>query len=59
MLPADTTNLALTVSARLDGDGVAATRGLDDLVGSAFYNVGNGAAQITLTPRGLVSKTMK
>ena len=59
VLPADTTNLALTVSARLDGDGVAATRGPDDLVGSAFYNVGNGAAQITLTPRGLVSKTMK
>ena len=58
-LPDDATNLALTVSARLDGDGVAATRGADDLVGSTFYNVGNGAAKIELTPRGLVSKTMK
>lgn len=58
-LPEDVANLALTVSARLDGDGVAATRGADDLVGSTFYNVGNGKAALVLTPRGLVSKTMK
>ena len=50
---------AITVSARLDGDGVAATRGADDLVGSAFATGGQSDATLELKPRGAVSSFMK
>ena len=57
-LPAEIKDVALTVSARLDQDGVAATRGPDDLVGSV-YTTPSAPAAITLEPRGVVSNFMK
>ena len=42
----------LTVSARLDTDGVAATRGPDDLVGRATFRRGGSKMAIDLQGRG-------
>ena len=58
-LPAEIKDVALTVSARLDQDGVAATRGPDDLVGSVYTTPSSAPAAITLEPRGVVSNFMK
>ena len=58
-LPAEIKDVALTVSARLDQDGVAATRGPDDLVGSVYTTPSSAPAAIALEPRGVVSKFMK
>ena len=58
-LPDEIKDVALTVSARLDQDGVAATRGPDDLVGSVYTTPSSAPAAITLEPRGVVSKFMK
>ena len=52
----DTTGLALTVAARLDSDGVAATRSPDDLVASTFTS---SNARLVLKPRGFVKNLMK
>ena len=57
-LPDEIKDVALTVSARLNQDGVAATRGPDDLVGSV-YTTPSAPAAITLEPRGVVSNFMK
>lgn len=50
----------ITISARLDADGIAATRGPEDLVASAY---GSAAAQtpveLLLQPRGFVTKLMR
>lgn len=50
----------ITISARLDADGIAATRGPEDLVASAYGSV---AAQtpvdLLLQPRGFVTKLMR
>ena len=58
-LPAEIKDVALTVSARLDQDGVAATRGPDDLVGSVYTTPSSAPAAIALEPRGVVSNFMK
>ena len=58
-LPDEIKDVALTVSARLDQDGVAATRGPDDLVGSVYTTPSSAPAAITLEPRGVVSNFMK
>ena len=58
-LPTEIKDVALTVSARLDQDGVAATRGPDDLVGSVYTTPSSAPAAITLEPRGVVSNFMK
>ena len=58
-LPAEIKDVALTVSVRLDQDGVAATRGPDDLVGSVYTTPSSAPAAITLEPRGVVSNFMK
>jgi hypothetical protein len=58
-LPDEIKDVALTVSARLDQDGVAATRGPDDLVGSVYTTPSSAPAAIALEPRGVVSKFMK
>ena len=49
---------ALTMSARLDDDGVAATRGAGDLVASVYVS-GDQVAKLELKPRGFVSKVLK
>mmetsp|Transcript_34663 Transcript_34663/g.111243 ORF Transcript_34663/g.111243 Transcript_34663/m.111243 type:complete len:181 (+) Transcript_34663:1-543(+) len=54
----DVANLALTVSARLDADGVAATRGPDDLVASTFIDGKGQRATLDLKPRGVVKNFM-
>mmetsp|Transcript_15972 Transcript_15972/g.48309 ORF Transcript_15972/g.48309 Transcript_15972/m.48309 type:complete len:181 (+) Transcript_15972:20-562(+) len=56
---ADLTGIQLTLAARLDSDGVAATRGPQDLVGAAFVAGGDTSAVLELKPRGLVSGVMK
>ena len=50
----------LTVSARLDEDGVAATRGAEDLVATSF-TTGNDPTpvELTLKGRGFVSTLLK
>ena len=58
-LPDEIKDVALTVSARLDQDGVAATRGPDDLVGSVYTTPSSAPAAIALEPRGVVSNFMK
>ena len=58
-LPDEIKDVALTVSARLDQDGVAATRGPEDLVGSVYTTPSSAPAAIALEPRGVVSKFMK
>ncbi len=58
-LPDEIKDVALTVSARLDQDGVAATRGPDDLVGSVYTTPSSAPAAISLEPRGVVSNFMK
>jgi len=55
----DLTGQALTVSARLDSDGQAATRSPDDLVASTFINSPSDVATLELRGRGFVSKLMK
>lgn len=50
---------SLTVSARYDADGIAATRDPDDLVASAFTKQNDQQLALKLQPRGLVSKFMK
>ncbi|KAJ1457826.1 hypothetical protein M885DRAFT_514307 [Pelagophyceae sp. CCMP2097] len=58
--PALLAGFAVTVAARLDGDGVAATRGADDLVGSAYTTVGSpDALVLELKSRGTVSNFLK
>ena len=47
-LPDEIKDVALTVSARLDQDGVAATRGPDDLVGSVYTTPSSAPAAIAL-----------
>jgi len=58
---ADLAGAALTVSARLDTDGVAATRGANDLVGSVFVEGSalGAPCRVELKPRGAVSSFMK
>lgn len=60
-LPADEKlkDVALTISLRLDQDGVAATRGPEDLVGSVYTTPSSAPAAIKLEQRGVVSKFMK
>lgn len=56
---ADLTGVSLTVSARLDQDGVAATRGAEDLVATGFaVGADPTPVQLTLKGRGIVSSFM-
>ena len=52
-------DVALTISLRLDQDGVAAKRGPEDLVGSVYTTPSSATAAIKLEQRGVVSKFMK
>ena len=58
-LPDEIKDVALTVSARLDQDGVAATRGPTTSSGASTRRRRRRPRRSTPKPRGVVSKTMK